>query len=82
MLDHVEIRPSLLWIILLKIKLIFFILTETWLRADDDVILCKLTPDAYKIIVCNREDQIGGGLAFVHRSDIEINLVSSGRYNS
>ena len=25
---------------------------------------------------------MGGGLALVHRSDIEINLVSSGRYNS
>ena len=60
----------------------FFILTETWLRADDDVIFRKLTPDGYRIIVCNREDQIGGGLAFVHRSDIESNLVSSGRYNS
>ncbi|XP_061194315.1 uncharacterized protein LOC133202489 [Saccostrea echinata] len=48
-------------------------LTETWLRPDSDrFILLEFSPDGYSILQKPRQDQRGGGIAIVHKDQINI----------
>ena len=53
------------------------ILTETWIKEGDTIIPTRLCPNSYKSLSISRQDIVGGGIAIVYKSDLNI---SSSRY--
>ncbi|CAG2223690.1 unnamed protein product [Mytilus edulis] len=50
-----------------------FALTETWLgSAIDKSVISEITPDGYQIFHIPRENKLGGGVALIHRSNIDV----------
>ena len=54
------------------------VITETWLKSDDDVVMGDLTPNGYTLYNHNRSERMGGGLAVIHNSNVNIELVECG----
>ena len=48
------------------------ILTETWIREDDTTTPSRLCPSGYKAVSISRRGRIGGGIAIVYKSDLNI----------
>ncbi len=49
-----------------------FIITETWLKTDDDMKIAELKPSGYAFEHVPRENRRGGGIAIVYKSSIRL----------
>jgi len=48
-------------------------LTETWLgTAIDKSVISEITPDGYQILHVPRKDKLGGGVALIHKSNVDV----------
>ena len=50
------------------------ILTETWIKEDDTIIPIRLCPSGYKALSISRHGKIGGGIAIVYKSNLNISI--------
>ena len=57
---------------LIRNKLDLCILTETWIKEGDTVTPTRLCPKGYKSLSIYRHDKIGGGIAIVFKSELNI----------
>ena len=59
-------------------------ITETWIRdnTQDSRALTEMTPTGYVIHSVPRKNRRGGGLALIHRSNIEVTLHGEASYSS
>jgi exonuclease III len=57
-------------------------LTETWLTDDSDHTIDQLTPEGYSIINVPREDKVGGGIALLYKSNLNIRSINSNTFNT
>ena len=57
---------------LIRNKLDLCILTETWIKEGDTVTPTRLCPKGYKSLSISRHDKIGGGIAIVYNSELNI----------
>ena len=57
---------------LIRNKLDLCILTETWIKEGDTVTPTRLCPKGYKSLSISRHDKIGGGIAIVYKSELNI----------
>ena len=57
---------------LIRNKLDLCILTETWIMEGDTVNPTRLCPKGYKSLSISRQDKIGGGIAIVYKSELNI----------
>ena len=59
-------------------------ITETWLRGDsrDDVVLSELIPNCYKAVHSARGSHTGGGIAFIHTTEVTATNCTSTKYTS
>ena len=56
-------------------------LSETWLgKQDDDAVIAALKPDGYDFVHVPRPNKQGGGVAFLHKSQIKLKLQSNKKY--
>ena len=60
---------------LIRNNLDLCILTETWVKEGDTITPTRLCPNGYKSLSISRQDKIGGGIAIVYKS--ELNICSS-----
>ena len=58
------------------------VITETWLRKDDDTVLANITPAGYDIRSSPRDDKIGGGLAVLFRDSIQVRKIVTANHPS
>ena len=58
------------------------ILTETWIREDDTITPTRLCPNGYKSYSISRKDRVGGGIAVVYKSGLNISITSSGTFKT
>ena len=48
------------------------LLTETWLKDDDQVVMNKITPPGFTLKYKNRTTKRGGGVAVLHKSHLNL----------
>ena len=48
------------------------ILTETWIKVENDLTQLRLSPQRYKSILVPRKNRTEGGLAVIHKESINI----------
>ena len=53
------------------------ILTETWIKECDTITPTRLCPNGYKSLSISRQDRVGGGIATVYKSELNISIASS-----
>ena len=53
------------------------ILTKTWIKECDTITPTRLCPNGYKSLSISRQDRVGGGIAIVYKSDLNISITSS-----
>ena len=53
------------------------ILNETWIKECDTITLTRLCPNGYKSLSISRWDRVGGGIAIVYKSELNISIASS-----
>lgn len=63
-------------------KIDLMAITETWLNSNDDAVKAECLPDGYEILDYTRTDRNGGGLALIHRSNIQTQLIQAGEKQS
>ena len=63
-------------------KLDLMIITETWLRENDQVIINELTPDGYKFNHVARQGHRGGGIGVLYRKSFNLIMQSNVTYTS
>ncbi|GFR98747.1 reverse transcriptase-like protein [Elysia marginata] len=59
-------------------KLDMFFITETWLTQDSNAVIANLTPPAFVIKSFPRLHRLGGGIAVIYRSNLELKISSVG----
>ena len=57
---------------LIRNNLDLCILTETWIKEGDTITPTRLCPKGYKSLSISRQDKIGGGVAIVYKSELNI----------
>ena len=69
---------------LIEMKTDIWIVTETWLKENDDTWLeCSdLSRNGYKIQICNRNIRKGRGLAIVYRTNLKVSVIESNHTRS
>ena len=50
------------------------ILTETWIKEGDTIPPTRLCPNGYKSLSISRQDKVGGGIAIVYKSELNISI--------
>ena len=50
------------------------ILTETWIKECDTITPTRLFPNGYKSLSISRQDRVGGGIAIVYKSELNISI--------
>ena len=63
-------------------KLDLVALTETWLKADDDIILGEMCPPGYDVTRIPRTTGRGGGVAFVYKKCFKVLLQKNIQFKS
>ena len=58
------------------------VLTETWIKKDDLLMISKLEAASFKYNGCTREDREGGGIAILYQGDLKIQPVKLGNTTS
>ena len=53
------------------------ILIETWIKECDTITPTRLCPNGYESLSISRQDRVGGGIAIVYKSDLNISIASS-----
>ena len=57
---------------LIRNNLDLCILTETWIKEGDTITPTRLCPNGYKSLSISRQDKVGGGIAIVYKSELNI----------
>ena len=58
------------------------ILTETWIKEGDTITPSRLCPKGYKSLSISRQDKVGGGIAIVYKSELNISLARDEPYKT
>ena len=58
------------------------VLTETWIRQENDVTPVQLCPPGFKSISISRKDRIGGGIAVVYKDILTVRHKATHNYSS
>ena len=71
----------------IKLKLVnnnldLCILTETWIKEGDTITPTRLCPNGYKSLSISRQDKVGGGIAIVYKSELNISLARDEPYKT
>ena len=61
---------------LIRNNLDLCILTETWIKEGDTITPTRLCPNGYKSLYISRQDKVGGGIAIVYKSELNISSSS------
>ena len=48
------------------------VLTEMWIKEDDNITSARLCPNGYKSLSISRPDRTGGGIAIVFKKDLNV----------
>ena len=83
-IQSIKCKDSLLLDELIINKFNMCIVTETWLKDQDQLWLetNDLVQNGYRIDTVNRANRTGGGLAIIYRSSINIKLLKKGMIHS
>ena len=83
-IQSIKCKDSLLLDELITNKVNMCIVTETWLKDQDQLWLetNNLVQNGYRIDNVNRPNRTGGGLAIIYRSSIDIKLLKKGMTHS
>ena len=58
-------------------------LSETWLgKQDDDAVIAAIKPIGYEFMHIPRSGKQGGGVAFLHKSQIKLKLQNNKRFQT
>jgi hypothetical protein len=82
--DRVSNTPIEIHDLIIDKSIDILILTETWLRDDcrDQVAIGEMTPPGYSIQHSPRPNRRGGGLAIIHRSDLETDTIKPIKFST
>ena len=58
------------------------ILTETWIKEGDTITPTRLCPSGYRSLSISRQDKVGGGIAIVYKSELNISLARDEPYKT
>ena len=67
---------------LVKNNLDLYILTETWIKEGNTITPTRLCPHGYKSLSISRQDKVGGGIAIVHKCELNISLARDEPYKT
>ena len=58
------------------------ILTETWIKEGDTITPTRLCPNGYKSLSISRQDKVGGGIAIVYKTELNISIARDEPYKT